>query len=66
MYLEQKRIFHMLSIDGREPILVFYGDVDLVPGQYVASSAKLLNLLLEHFLQALVLQFCTFQLLAQV
>lgn len=65
-YLKEQAVSLVLGINGGESILVLGRDVDLVSCERVADLAKLLDLGLENFFQALVFQFCTFHLLLQL
>lgn len=66
LHLEEQRVVHVLGVGRGEAVLVLYGDVDLVSGQNVAGSAELLDLLLEHLLQSLVLHLSALHLLTQI
>lgn len=56
----------MLCIDRGESVLVLSGDVHLIARQDVANGAELLDFLLEHLLQSLVLQLRALHLLTQI
>ena len=66
VYLEEQGIVHVLSVDGGQAVLVVGGQVYLVPCQDVAHRPTLLDLLLEHLLQTLVLQLAALHLTAQL
>lgn len=53
-YLKEQAVSLVLGINGGESILVLSRDVDLVSCERVADLAKLLDLGLENFFQALV------------